>query len=186
MRRLGALVLGVTALLVAGAVPASASKVVILETKAGGVAQPGAPARLVFDLEAELGTPCWGEISGSIAVNGKAKDSVTFPGEVSGGCAESNTDTLSGGVSAFEPTLKSLILRSSITYGGAPPCLYQFPPKANVEEVDTPPTVILRRISGPNKECPRTDYTYVENLRLIDPQNGEQYEEELAQVRRAR
>lgn len=195
MRRGSALGICVITLLIAGAVSASASTVLNLKTKAGGIAQPGAPARIFLSINPEIGEYCYAEVTGSIAVNGKPKDKVTFPGELAGRCAEvgEKEGAIAGTVSVLEDTVRGLKLRSNIKYGGDPPCLYQFPPKLGVpfagevftDRFEEVPGLTLRRISGPPKTCPHGDFAYVE-FRLMDPQNGETYEDEEVHVGRAR
>jgi hypothetical protein len=195
MRRSSALGICVITLVIAGAVPASASTILNLKTKAGGIAQPGAPARIFLSINPEIGEYCYAEVTGSIAVNGKPKDKVTFPGELAGRfCARGDKEgAIAGTVSVLEDTVRGLKLRSNIKYGGDPPCLYQFPPKLGVpfagevftDRFEEVPGLTLRRISGPPKTCPHGDFAYVE-FRLMDPQNGETYEDEEVHVGRAR
>jgi hypothetical protein len=127
MRRTSALSICVVALLVAGAVPASASQVVILKTKTGGVAQPGAPARLWIFVNSEVGAGC-AEVTGSLAVNGKKKDKATFSAElVPNGCGESLGGKLTGPVSAVEPTTGQLVLKAPQATFRLGECFYRLP-----------------------------------------------------------
>jgi hypothetical protein len=183
------------ALVVVGAVPASASTVLNLRTEHGGVAPLGAPARIFLSIEPEVGEYCTAHITGSIAVNGKPKDKMTFPGELAGACGEigEREGAITGTVSVLEDTLRTeLVLRSNIKYTGDPPCVYQLPSHLEAPfagEVFTDrfhevPGVNLRRVSGPRLQCP-SDFAYVEFF-LSDPQSREIYEDEAVHVGRSR
>jgi hypothetical protein len=204
MRRTGALSICIVAMLAAGAVPASASQVVILKTKKGGVAQPGAPARLSVFVSSEVEAGC-AEVTGSLAVNGKPKDKATFSTGLAQGPAcerEQLGGELTGVVSAVEPTIRGgLVLKAPQVKFRAGECFYRLPPKLSGEydpgelgpRVSTTATnatgettlLSLHLIRPAPKGCVPAPSAEI-SFGLIEPHANEVFEAEFAQRGRAR
>ena len=193
MRRTSALSICVIALLVAGAVPASASEVVILKTKKGGVAQSGAPARLLIFVDSEVEAGC-AEVTGSLAVNGKKKDKATFSaGLVPNGCGESLGGELTGLVGAVEPTTRGLVLKAPEVKFNAGGCFYHLPRRMNGEFGPLVTTEVgigeenlsLHLIRPAPKGCVPAPTVFI-RFSLYDPQDNETFEAEFAQSGKAR
>jgi hypothetical protein len=129
-RTTSALNLCVVVLLAAGAVPASASHVVILKTKKNGVAQAGAPARLWVFINSEVGAGC-AEATGSLAANGRKNDKATFSTELApiacGPGEPTPGEELTGVAGAVEPKTSLLVLKASQVKFRSGECFYRLP-----------------------------------------------------------
>jgi hypothetical protein len=178
VRRSSVLGVYLVAVLIVGAVPASAKSVIVLKTTQGGVAPAGAPVRLSLSVRADIGPFCYQDVIGSIAVNGKPRDKVTFPSvEFARECTEGGeTAAFAGQVSALEISKSGSRLTASLKDTVTPgPCLYTFP--ARVAFVEGPPIgqkeVSVRRVGGPKNECPQ-GFGFM-SFELTDPQSGEYF-----------
>jgi hypothetical protein len=109
------------ALLAAGATPAggASGNGLVLKTKNGGPVSAGAPITLAIEVGPEgEGFSCGQELGGTVAVNGKPKDKVTFPsGELHGSCTSETTKfKWSAALATIELSSKGkIILRARAT-----------------------------------------------------------------------
>jgi hypothetical protein len=182
MRRSSVLGICAIAVLVTGAVPASAKTTIVLETKQGGITQAGAPVLLGLEVRADIGPFCYAKVTGSIAVNGKTKDKVTFPAvEFTKECSEQGeTAAFAGHASTLEISKSGVKLTANLKDTVSPgPCLYSFPSRISFSEAFFAPLsgekeVPVRRVEGSRSACFQ-GFGYMSFI-LSDPQNGEYFE----------
>jgi hypothetical protein len=191
MRKLSATAACAAALLAAGGVSASAASAarLFLTSTTGEVAPPGTSSALNGFISPESPPP-WQScnaffITGTLAVNGAAKDKVSFPAGESN-CSEEGQTMLA------RLALGTMVLTSKGTYTASGriqvqrfgPCTYEIRkvrgtfPLSGPLRVDTHGLVGKRRASLSSSACPKTQQ-FEFSWQLIDGANEETYEAEV-------